>query len=78
MPKGTHIFIDGRYQRKIESWRLDYKDFGPHSSLNNMTPNEYATISITENSSDWKIRLLREVQFKRTPYLYTSSDKFSL
>jgi len=27
---------------KIEAWRKDYNDFRPHSSLENMTPNEFA------------------------------------
>ena len=35
---------------KVENWRVEYNHFRPHSSLNNMTPNEYATISTTENS----------------------------
>jgi len=29
-------------QDKIESWRLDYNSFRPHSSLGNMTPREFA------------------------------------
>lgn len=37
-------------REKIENWHLEYYDFRPHSSLENMTPNEYATISSTENS----------------------------
>ena len=37
-------------REKIENWRWDYNNFRPHSSLNNMTPEEYATISITEKS----------------------------
>lgn len=38
----THWFLsldDAR--EKIESWRRDYDDFRPHSSLDNMTPSEY-------------------------------------
>jgi putative transposase len=27
---------------KIETWRKNYNEFRPHSSLNNMTPNEFA------------------------------------
>ena len=46
-----HWFLSMEDSReKIENWRLDYNNFRPHSSLNNMTPEEYATISITENS----------------------------
>lgn len=39
-----HIFLsleDAR--RKIEAWREDYNADRPHRSLNNMTPNEFAT-----------------------------------
>lgn len=28
-------------KRKIEEWRLDYNNFRPHSSLNNLTPNQF-------------------------------------
>lgn len=28
-------------QKKIETWRQDYNEFRPHSSLNNMTPKEF-------------------------------------
>jgi putative transposase len=31
-------------QEKIETWRQDYNHFRPHSSLNNMTPFEYAVL----------------------------------
>ncbi len=30
-------------QEKIEEWRLDYNETRPHSSLGNVTPNEFAT-----------------------------------
>lgn len=26
---------------KIEEWRIDYNEFRPHSSLDDLTPNEY-------------------------------------
>ena len=29
-------------RRKIEQWRIDYNRFRPHSSLNNLTPEEFA------------------------------------
>ncbi len=28
-------------KNKIEEWRQDYNDFRPHSSLNNLTPNQF-------------------------------------
>ena len=46
-----HWFLSMEDTReKIENWRLDYNTFRPHSSLDNMTPSEYATISIAEKS----------------------------
>lgn len=29
-------------REKIEDWRQEYNDFGPHTALKNLTPNEYA------------------------------------
>ncbi|WP_155410853.1 integrase core domain-containing protein, partial [Yersinia pseudotuberculosis] len=29
-------------QEKIEQWRQEYNHFRPHSSLNNLTPAEFA------------------------------------
>jgi len=29
-------------QTKIEAWRVDYNQCRPHSSLDHLTPNEYA------------------------------------
>jgi putative transposase len=29
-------------KEKIEAWRIDYNDFRPHSSLENLTPNQFA------------------------------------
>lgn len=29
-------------RQKIEAWRRDYNEFRPHSSLGNMTPDEFA------------------------------------
>jgi putative transposase len=38
----VHWFLSLNDAReKIESWRRDYNDFRPHSSLDNMTPSEY-------------------------------------
>jgi putative transposase len=33
---------------KIEAWRKDYNEFRPHSSLNNLTPAEFARRQIQE------------------------------
>jgi putative transposase len=35
------LFIEDA-RDKIENWRKDYNGFRPHSSLENMTPNEFA------------------------------------
>nr|WP_256478906.1 integrase core domain-containing protein [Legionella sp. 27cVA30] len=51
-PKGRHgendrLFIEAvcwiirDAKNKIEEWRQDYNDFRPHSSLNNLTPNQF-------------------------------------
>ncbi len=38
-----HWFLSLEDARKeIENWRIDYNQFRPHSSLNNLTPEEYA------------------------------------
>lgn len=36
---------------KIEAWRDDYNQFRPHSSLNNMTPKEYARTCLKTSPS---------------------------
>jgi putative transposase len=37
------LFVDlADARRQIESWRIDYNQFRPHSSLGNMTPDEFA------------------------------------
>ena len=39
----THWFLSLKdAKEKIESWRLDYNEFRPHSSLDNLTPVEFA------------------------------------
>jgi len=38
-----HWFVNmGDAQRKIENWRVDYNTFRPHSSLGQLTPEEFA------------------------------------
>lgn len=38
-----HVFINGREaQTLVEEWRKEYNDYRPHSSLNYMTPAEFA------------------------------------
>ncbi len=38
-----HVFTDGRHaQEVIETWRTEYNDERPHSSLNYSTPSEFA------------------------------------
>ena len=35
---------------KIETWRRDYNSFRPHSSLDNLTPDEFAALLRSGNS----------------------------
>jgi putative transposase len=35
-------------KKKIEAWRIDYNQFRPHSSLDNMTPSEYANSRVAD------------------------------
>ena len=35
------VFITAGCEKKIEVWRKEYNSFMPHSSLGNLTPNEY-------------------------------------
>jgi len=38
-----HVFLDGRHaQEVVEAWRNEYNEEHPHSSLNYMTPAEFA------------------------------------
>ncbi len=38
-----HWFVNlADAKRKIEEWRVDYNTFRPHSSLGNLTPEEFA------------------------------------
>ncbi len=36
-------------RRVIEDWRIEYNTERPHSSLGNLTPQEYAEISLARN-----------------------------
>jgi len=41
-------------QSKLEAWRRDYNQYRPHSSLDNMTPAEFAgQLSIEANVPDY-------------------------
>jgi putative transposase len=37
---------------KIETWRIDYDDHRPHSSLGHLTPSEYAQKSQKKRTSE--------------------------
>ena len=40
-------------QQKLEVWRVDYNEYRPHSSLDNMTPAEFAgQLSIRTNKAE--------------------------
>ena len=41
-------------QNKLEAWRRDYNEFRPHSSLDNMTPSDFArSLTIESNKPDY-------------------------
>ena len=42
----------GEARRIIEEWRIDYNSERPHTSLNGLTPNEYATRSIVDHNQN--------------------------
>jgi putative transposase len=37
---------------KIETWRIDYNAHGPHSSLGNLTPSEFARKRLCNRTSE--------------------------
>lgn len=46
-----HLFSNLRHARDlIEKWRIDYNHKRPHTSLDGMTPIEYATRSIQDQN----------------------------
>jgi putative transposase len=49
-------------KQKIEQWRKEYNGFRPHSSLDNLTPTEYALKHKTERTSEAKNLTLQMVQ----------------
>lgn len=53
----THWFLslfDAR--KKIETWRKEYNEFRPHSSLENMTPNDFARTQIDHSTSQISLK----------------------
>ncbi|WP_170466773.1 integrase core domain-containing protein [Ruegeria conchae] len=38
-------------REKITAWKEDYNQYGPHSSLGNLTPQEFATKSRLETKA---------------------------
>jgi putative transposase len=48
----THWFLSlSDARKKIETWRKEYNEFRPHSSLENMTPNDFARTRIDHSTS---------------------------
>jgi putative transposase len=47
-----HWFLSMRHAREvIENWRREYNEERPHSSLHNLTPNEFASRFLTAGST---------------------------
>jgi len=41
-------------QDKLEAWRVDYNEYRPHSSLDNMTPEAFArSMAVEAKKPDW-------------------------
>ena len=48
-----HLFRNYRHARDIiEEWRIDYNQHRPHTSLNGLTPNEFATRSKMDHNAN--------------------------
>ena len=46
-----HLFASYRHARElIEEWRIDYNTQRPHTSLEGLTPNEFANRSIMDHN----------------------------
>ncbi len=53
----THWFLSlSDTRKKIETWRKEYNDFRPHSSLENMTPNDFARTQINHSTSQISLK----------------------
>jgi putative transposase len=54
-----HVFVsldDAR--QKIEAWRRDYNEVRPHSSLGNLTPDEFSRTTTSHNPTGTNLRLV--------------------
>jgi len=41
-------------QDKLQTWRVDYNEYRPHSSLDNMTPEAFArSMAVEANKPNW-------------------------
>jgi len=53
----THWFLSlGDAQEKVDIWREEYNSYRPHSSIGNMTPEEFELINDKENNSSEKVK----------------------
>ncbi len=60
-----HVFTDGRHaQEVVENWRKEYNELRPHSSLNYMTPAEFAEHFRNSGRPTASLRSGNEVQPK--------------
>jgi len=63
-----HVFVtldDAR--RKIETWRIQYNRERPHSSLGNLTPEEFASQAVLDPGSSALARTARPAQRQMAP-----------
>ncbi|WP_430735388.1 IS3 family transposase [Halodesulfovibrio aestuarii] len=53
----THWFLSlSDARKKIETWRKEYNEFRPHSSLENMTPNDFVRSHIDHSTSQFSLQ----------------------
>ena len=53
----THWFLSlGDAQEKVDIWREEYNTYRPHSSIGNITPQEFELIKDKENNSSEKVK----------------------
>lgn len=80
MPECALLLIFGRCGRKIEAWRIDYTEYRPHSSLDDLTPAaflDYCKNSAFESLTLLGAALTDQMNFAAEKHPSTVSEKSS-